>query len=114
MFLKIHGTENGNRRLSIKVKLGHMDPLGCSLFVAAVCCLLLALQWGGQSKPWSSSTIVGLFVGSLSLFVLFGYVQWKLGERATVPVRVLRKRSIITGAGVLFFLGASTYVVVFL
>ncbi|KAI9878025.1 MAG: hypothetical protein M1830_002145 [Pleopsidium flavum] len=110
LFLKIKGTDNENRMLPIKAKLNHMDPLGCLVFIAAVCCILLALQWGGQSKPWNSSTVIGLFVGFGLLSCVFGYIQWKLGERATIPLRILRQRSILTGAGVLFFLGASTYV----
>lgn len=94
------------------LKLKHTDPLGCFCFVAAVCCLLLALQWGGQSRPWNSSTIIGLLVGFGLLSCVFGYIQWKLGERATIPLRILRQRSILTGSGTLFFLGASTYVVI--
>lgn len=81
------------------------------MFIGAICCLLLALQWGGQTRPWNSSTIIGLLVGFGLLSCVFGYLQWKLGERATIPLRVLRQRSILTGSGVLFFLGASTYVV---
>ncbi len=111
LFLRVRGTRNRNRNLSTKVKLGHMDPFGCIIFLAAVCCLLLALQWGGQSRPWKSQTIIGLFIGSGLLFCVFGFTQWQLGEKATIPLRILRYRSIVTGAGVLFFLGASTYVV---
>ena len=110
-FLRISGTDDQNRELPLKIKLGHMDPLGCVLFIAAVCCLLLALQWGGQSRPWNSATVIGLLIGFGLLTFFFFYVQAKLGEKATMPLRVLRKRSILTGAGVLFFLGATTWVV---
>lgn len=111
IFLKLKGVENANRRLSLKKKLESMDPLGCFVFIGAVCCLLLALQWGGQSKPWSSSTVIGLIVGFAALFGLFGYLQWRRQDRALIPTRVLRQRSIFTSAMVLFFLGASTYLV---
>lgn len=111
LFLKIRGTENENRMLPIMAKLNHTDPLGCLVFIGAVCCFLLALQWGGQFRQWNSSTIIGLLVGSGLLSCVFGYLQWELGERATIPLRVLRQRSILAGSGVLFFLGASTYVV---
>ena len=110
-FLKIKRAENENRSLPVKKKMGNMDPLGCLVFIGAICCLLLALQWGGQTKPWSSSTVVGLLVGSIVLASVFGYLQWRRQERALIPLRVLRKRSIYTGAMVLFFLGASTYLV---
>lgn len=102
--------DNKNRRLSLRQKLDHLDPLGCLFFVGAVCCLLLALQWGGQSKPWKSSPVIGLLVGSFLLICVFAVIQWKRGEKATIPLRVLRRRSILATAGVLFFLGASTFV----
>ena len=111
IFLKIDGTDNEKRRLAFKAKLSHMDPVGCTVFIAAVCCILLALQWGGQSRSWKSATIIGLFLGFGLLMFLFFAIQLKLGEKATIPLRVLRQRSILGSAGVLFFLGASTYVV---
>lgn len=111
LFLKVKGTDNANRRLPLKQKFHHMDPVGCLVFIAAICCLLLALQWGGQSKPWRSATVIGLFIGFGLLSCAFGHIQWRLGDRATIPLRVLRQRSMCVGALVLFFLGASTYVV---
>lgn len=88
-----------------------MDPLGCLFFIAAVTCLLLALQWGGQSKSWNSSTIIGLFVGAGLLAGVFGFIQVKRGEKAMIPIRILRQRSILAGGGVLFLTGASCYAV---
>lgn len=113
LFLRIKGTENESRKLPFKRKLASMDPVGCFVFIAAICCLLLALQWGGQSKPWRSSTVIGLLVGFVALGCLFVYLQWRRQDRALIPLRVFRKRSIFTGAMVLFFLGASTYLVFF-
>lgn len=113
IFLRVKGTENEKRNLPLKKKLMRMDTVGCLLSIGAITCLVLALQWGGQSMPWKSSTVIGLFAGSGILVCLFGYLQLKLGDRATIPIRILRKRSILGGAGVLFFLGASTYLVCF-
>ena len=111
IFLKVKGTENENRKLPVMKKLDSMDPLGCILFIGSVCCLLFALEWGGQSKPWGSPTVIGLLVGFVTLTSLFAYLQWRRKEKALIPLRVLRKRSIFTSAMVLFFLGASTYLV---
>ena len=93
------------------MKLGHMDPLGCTAFIAAICCLLIALQRGGQTESWGSATVVGLFVGFGLLILAFFQIQLKLGEKATIPLRILRSRSMLAGSGVLFFLGATLYVV---
>ncbi|KAL7655248.1 hypothetical protein ACMYSQ_007202 [Aspergillus niger] len=109
LFLRIKGQATKDRQLPLRAKLGSMDFLGCALFLAAVCCLLLALQWGGQTKPWSSSTVIGLLVGSAALALVFIFIQWKRQERALITLRVFCRRSVFTSAIVLFFLGGSTY-----
>lgn len=111
IFLRIRGAPRANQDLPMRQKLRHMDPLGCLFFISAVSCVLLALQWGGQSKPWSSSTIIGLFIGAGLLAAVFGYTQVKRREHAMIPIRVLKKRSILAGGAILFFIGASCYVV---
>jgi hypothetical protein len=88
-----------------------MDPVGCILFIGAVCCLLLALQWGGQTKPWDSPTVIGLLVTSVVLAAIFILVQLKLKEAALIPLDVFSRRSIWTGALALYSLGSMTYLV---
>lgn len=111
IFLKVKAPPDAGKRLRLIKKVESMDPMGCLLFIATVCCFVLALQWGGQSKPWTSPSVLGLLVGSLCLASLFGYTQWKRQEQALIPLRILCQRPIITSAMVLFFLGASTYLV---
>jgi hypothetical protein len=110
-FLKVPGTRNANRKLSTSEKLKRLDPFGCLVFLGAVTCLLLALQWGGQTMPWESATVIGLFVGFGGLACVFCYIEWKQQEQATIPLRVLFKRSVWTSAIVLFFLSGVTYLV---
>ncbi|QSZ35596.1 hypothetical protein DSL72_008466 [Monilinia vaccinii-corymbosi] len=50
--------------LSLRRKFANMDLIGTVTFLGAICCLTLALQWGGQTKLWRSSQIVGLFLCS--------------------------------------------------
>ncbi|KAL2038880.1 hypothetical protein N7G274_008402 [Stereocaulon virgatum] len=99
-----------NRDLPLLKKLKHMDPIGTLLFLGSICCLLLALQWGGQTIGWQNSRIIGLFVGFGLLIMGFSFLQWRRGDYATIPVRVLRKRSILMGALVLMPLGMSSMV----
>jgi len=110
-FLRVPGLGNRDRSLPILKKFRYLDPLGCIIFIASITCLLLALQWGGHKNPWTSPTILGLFIGAAGLIASFIYLQKKRGEYATIPLRVFFKRSIWTGAAVLFFLGATTSVV---
>ncbi|KAF2869455.1 permease of the major facilitator superfamily [Massariosphaeria phaeospora] len=79
-----------------------LDPVGSILMIASVCCLLLAMQWGGQSLPWTSPKIITLFILSGILLVLFVLVEWKMGEDASVPFCVLKQRSIAFGTVYLF------------
>lgn len=108
IFLKI---EHNRKPMAIKTQLKKLDPIGAIMLLASVCCLLLALQWGGHAHAWRSATIIGLFIGFGLLFILFGIIQWKMGEDATIPFRVLKQRSILYASAFLFFIAMSNYVV---
>jgi hypothetical protein len=45
------------------------------------------------------------------MLILFFIVQWRLGDDATLPLSILKQRSIFSGAWYLFFLAMPTYVV---
>lgn len=77
-----------------KEKLLHMDFLGAFLLLRAVICFLLAMQWGGVSKPWSSSDMIGTLVGAAIILIVFIVVEVYLGERAALNTRLLRMKSI--------------------
>lgn len=88
-----------------------MDFGGTIILIASVCCMLLALQWGGSKFSWKSSQVIGLFVGFGVLVTLFGYLQYRLGDRATIPRKILLQRSILMGCCYVFFLNMSNYTV---
>ncbi|KAF2470380.1 MFS general substrate transporter [Lindgomyces ingoldianus] len=113
VFLKLKREDNQYQQMSLKKKLASMDPFGCLTFISAVCCLLLALQWGGQTKPWKSAMIIGLLAGFAGLAILFVCIQLILQDNALIPIHVIRRRSIWTGVIVLFFLGSSNYLISF-
>jgi uncharacterized membrane protein YbhN (UPF0104 family) len=98
VFLRLRGTRNEDRDLPLKAKLRSLDYLGATLIFGAICCLLLAIQWGGATYPWSSSRIIGLFVGLGLLLIAFVILQWKLGDGATIPFRILGQRSVLMGS----------------
>lgn len=111
IFLRLGDLKNEDRRLPLKAKLKQMDFLGATLLVAAVTCLLLALQWGGATYPWRSSIVIGLFVGAGSLLAAFSLLQIHLGENSTIPPRIFLQRSVFTGSFYIFFLNMSNYIV---
>lgn len=110
-FLKLNISGEGPRMLSFKEKLRYMDTFGTIIFTGAIACLLLALQWGGQTKPWNAPEVIVLFLLTGLLFAGFCYIQWRRGETAIIPLRVFRQRSILMGSFFLFFYGMTPYVV---
>jgi EmrB/QacA subfamily drug resistance transporter len=92
---------------SLPEKLLQMDPVGTFTIMAAVVCYLLALQWGGVTKPWTDSTVIGTLVGFVLLLIVFLINEYFMGERALLQGRLLRKRIIIVAClYVLFLAGA--------
>ena len=87
---------------SYQEKLLQMDLIGASLILAAVVCLLLALQWGGVTIAWKSSEVIGTFVGFGLITIAFLVEQWWQGSRALLIPRILKKRVIWSGAAFSF------------
>ncbi|CAG7558085.1 unnamed protein product [Fusarium equiseti] len=83
--------------LTFKEKIKKVDYLGTLLAVPAVTCLLMALQWGGTKFGWGSWQIILPLVFCAVLFAAFGYVQYHQGDKALIPPRILKQRSIIAG-----------------
>lgn len=92
-------------------KLYTFDPAGILLLVGAVYALLAALQDGGNRYSWSSSRLVGLLTCSGLLFLMFAAVQYFMGDGATVPPRLLKNRTVITGSLILAFSNAASFIV---
>ncbi|CAI6336752.1 unnamed protein product [Periconia digitata] len=109
LFVKIQANASQvNQSLPLSQKVMHLDVFGTILFIGGICCLLIALQTGGIEVPWKSAKPIGLLVAFSVIITAFGILQWHRDEYATIPPRVLMKRTIYTGSLVLFFLGMSS------
>ena len=98
--------------LTLRQKVAEFDILGAILLICSVVCLLLALQWGGTTYAWQDSKIYGLFIGFGLIISLFIYVQFRRGDSATIPPRILLgQRSIFVGSlfAVLFSMALYTH-----
>lgn len=109
--MRLRDIDNPCQKQGFQTKLRAMDPFGVIILLGAVCSLLLVLQKGGTSWRWNSGGIIGLLLASVALFSLFGLVQWKLKEKATIPLRLLKDRTVLTGSLLLALSNASSYVV---
>jgi EmrB/QacA subfamily drug resistance transporter len=89
-----------------KQRIWQLDPIGTAVFTPAVVCVLLALQWGGVDYEWSDSRVTSLLMLSGVLSILFCYIQWRMGENATVPARIFKQRDVWASSMFEFFTGA--------
>lgn len=94
-------------------RLMHFDPIGTLIFIPAIISLLLALQWGGTTYPWSNGRIIGLFVVFGVLLLTFLYIQWHQQENATVPPRIFRNRTVMAGSFFAFSIGSAFFLFVY-
>jgi MFS family permease len=94
-------------------KLRDFDTPGTLVLLPAVVCLLFVLQWGGTKHKWKSGTIIGLLVTFAVLALAFIAIQLQRQERATVPPRILRQRSIGFGCLVAFSVGGAFFILVY-
>lgn len=88
-----HIGKAGNSQTVVQ-KLLELDLIGAALLIPAIVCLLLALQWGGSTYAWNNSRIIGLFIGFGLIAILFIISQIKQGDRATIPPRILKIRTV--------------------
>ncbi|KAL4760382.1 major facilitator superfamily domain-containing protein [Aspergillus foveolatus] len=94
-------------------RIKQIDFIGAALLIPCIICLLLALQWGGNKYAWSNGRIIGLFVTFGVLAILTIYSQIKLGDRATLPPRIMTQRSVITSTIYALLFGGSFFVLVY-
>jgi uncharacterized membrane protein len=107
----VEGIVREGKELSIVQKIIRMDPLGVALLIGSVTCLFTALELGSNQEGWSSSRVIGLFVGFGLLGICFWVLQWRLGEHATIPLRFLRQRTVLFGSLFVFCDNVSNYLV---
>jgi MFS family permease len=75
-------------------RIKSLDLVGCAIFVPAIFMLLLAMMWGGTEKDWNSATIIGLFVGSGVMLILFACWERYQGDGAMIPGNLLARQTV--------------------
>lgn len=88
-----------------------LDPIGFILIAPAIICLLFALQLGGVKYSWSDGRIIAFFVVAGILGTAFIISQIWRKEKATIPPRIFRQRSILAGG--LASIGIGSVLVIF-
>ncbi|KAG9010748.1 hypothetical protein FRB94_010026 [Tulasnella sp. JGI-2019a] len=81
-----------------------LDWVGTVLCLGMVTSLLLPLQWGGVTKPWSDPVVIVLFVVFGVLLLAFIGWEHRMGTRANLPLNLFVHRAQIGCCLEAFFL----------
>ena len=103
LFFKPHkDARESNKPLLEKILA--LDLIGNFLLIVAAVMLFLALQFNGQNWAWSSPRVVGLLVGSGIIAIIFVLWQWRQGDKALLPPRIVLQRSVAASCLGAFFI----------
>ncbi|GAM36680.1 hypothetical protein TCE0_018f05959 [Talaromyces pinophilus] len=69
-----------------------LDLPGFAFIFSSLVCFTLALQWGDQTKSWSDGSVIATLVMWVVLTIGFLVVEYFQGERAMIPLRLLKTR----------------------
>lgn len=111
--LFLHIKSPKRESISTIAQIKRIDPVGIAFFVPSMVCLMLALQWGGSTYPWSASRIIGLLMAFSVLFFAFVFVEIRTPETAMAPTRVILNRSIAGSMTFMFLLSGGLMSVVY-
>ena len=109
VFLFFKNPVRKQSKLTFIQKIAEMDLLGAAVLISAIVCLLLALQWGGTTYAWSDSHVWGCLLGFGLLITAFIALQFWRGERATIPPRIMKQRTVAAGCVFSAFLAMAIY-----
>ncbi|KAJ7743256.1 DHA14-like major facilitator [Mycena maculata] len=114
LFFKPPGDSHVGGQMRLVDRIQQFDPWGTVIFIPAIVCLLLALQWGGSKYPWSDRRIIALLVLFVILIVIFMSIQvWKQ-ENATVPPRIFTQKGVLPAVWFALALSSSFLSLVYL
>ena len=83
----------GTQDLSGFGKFRELDLIGTLLSLGAICCLLLALQWGGNERPWDDAMVIALICVSPVIFLLFLAWERHVGDKAMMPLVLFKRKT---------------------
>ncbi|USW51350.1 Putative major facilitator superfamily, MFS transporter superfamily [Septoria linicola] len=98
---------------SAREKLLQLDPLGSALIVCCMTSLLLALQWAGLTKAWSSGKVIGTLVTFGGVLLLFVANEYKMGERALLVPRLLKQKTFTLASAYMLFNSAAFFILIY-
>jgi hypothetical protein len=89
-------------------KIVSLDLNGAFILSGCLSCFVLAMHWIGV-EAWTSSRIVGSFVGFALLLVCFVVNEWAMGDKAMVQMHLLKNRLVLANLFYIFFLAGAFF-----
>ncbi|KAJ0386023.1 hypothetical protein COL922a_005170 [Colletotrichum nupharicola] len=114
VFFLLHlSRKNNPEGKTLVQRLMQLDLIGTAIFIPAIVCLLLALQWGGAEYPWKSAKIIGLFVGFGLMTIIFIGIQLWQGDKGTLPPYLFKNRNVVCAILFACFFGAAFFPLIY-
>jgi hypothetical protein len=85
-------------------KIRALDLLGNVVLIVAAVMLFLALQFSERDWAWGSARVIALLVGSGITAIIFVFWQWRQGDDALLPPRIVLQRSVAASSVAAFFI----------
>ena len=82
-----------------------IDWIGSLLVVGATLMFLFGLQYGGETYPWHSATVVCLIVFGVLTFISFLLYEWKVPKYPVMPLGLFKSRTNIATLFAVFIHG---------
>ncbi|KAM5431966.1 hypothetical protein McanMca71_005937 [Microsporum canis] len=83
-----------------------IDWLGSLAVVGGTVMFLIGLEYGGESYPWSSPTVICLIVFGIVTWGIFILIQWKVSRFPVMPLWLFTQRSTLASYGTVLIHGA--------
>lgn len=83
--------------MTLKQKIWQLDLVSNLFFIPALTGLFLAFSWPGTKYSWDSGPVIGSLVAFAVLIIAFTYNQIRRGDAAALPLRIMKRRSVIAG-----------------
>ncbi|KAL2830288.1 major facilitator superfamily domain-containing protein [Aspergillus cavernicola] len=100
-------------KASWRERLLNIDFVGVVLTMCLIICFILALEYGGQSRAWDSSVVIGLLVGFVAVLTTLIVYEYYQGERAMFVWRLFKNRALWAPATYIFFLAGSYFILLY-
>lgn len=114
VFLFVHNLQRPeNADLSGKEKMRRLDLMGFAVYVPAMVCLILGLQWAGSEYAWGNWRIILLLVLAAVLGAVFLILEHRAGDDSMIPLNMLRQRTVALSSAYTFCNSAGLFIIAY-